>query len=117
MGFARLKPEYSRDVASLSEAMDAAADKWTDQSVKYNLAVWKEAGTNVGRSYCSELVWMVYKEIGIDLRDDPQSEVYVKWILATFGEWASRAIAEPAIAPDELALSSKLEFFSVGKTR
>jgi hypothetical protein len=117
MGFARLKPEYSSNLANLKEAMEAAAGKWAGQGVKYNLAMWREAGTSIGKSYCSELVWMVYKEIGIDLRDDPQSEVYVKWILATFGEWASRAIAEPAIAPDELALSSKLEFYSVGKTR
>lgn len=115
MGFARLKPEFN--IPNLRQAMDEAADNWATNKIKYNLAMWNEAGTSYGRSYCSELVWMVYEELGLDLRDDPHSETYVNWVQATFGDWAARVIAEPAIAPDELALSSKLEFFSVGKTR
>ncbi|MBC8064453.1 MAG: hypothetical protein H7Y17_06465 [Chlorobia bacterium] len=117
MGFARVKPQFLSQVPNLETAMDEAADNWTKNRIKYNLAMWNEAGTSYGKSYCSELIWMVYGELGLDLRDDPQSEIYVQWVQATFGDWAARVIAEPAIAPDELALSSKLEFYSVGKTR
>jgi hypothetical protein len=117
MGFARLKPEFKNGLPPLHEIMAKAIGDWCDQDIKYNLAMWKDAGTTHGKSYCSELIWMIYEEVGVDLRDDPQSDIYVEWVKATFGEWASRAFAEPAIAPDELALSSKLEFYSVGMTR
>lgn len=117
MGFARLKPEFLVALPPLDELMAEAIEDWCDQGVKYNLAMWNEAGTTHGKSYCSELIWMIFEDAGLDLRDDPRSALYVDWVKATFGQWASRAIAEPAIAPDELALSSKLEFYSVGKTR
>lgn len=115
MGFARVKPEFQ--VANLEEAMDQAATNWANDKIKYNLAMWNEAGTSYGRSYCSELVWMVYEELGLNLQDEPHAEAYVNWVQSTFGDWAARVIAEPAIAPDELALSSKIKFYSVGKTR
>ena len=117
MGFARVMPEFLNQIPDLASRMDEAATNWANDKIKYNLAMWNEAGTSYGRSYCSELIWMVYEELGIELRDDPQSEVYVDWVQATFGDWAARVIAEPSIAPDELALSSKIQFYSVGKTR
>ncbi len=117
MGFARLKSQFSSTIESLDLLMESAVKEWTERSVKYNLAMWNDAGTSINKSYCSELIWMIYEEAGLDLRDDPQSEIYENWIRATFGSWAATAIAEPAIAPDELALSSKLEFYSVGKAR
>ena len=117
MGFARVKLDAVETMPDLARAMDQAVKDWTDRGVKYNLAMWNEAGSVNGKSYCSELIWMIYEGIGIDLRDEPRSEIYVEWVRQTFGDWAAETIAIPAIAPDELALSSKLEFYSVGKSR
>ncbi len=116
MGFARLKPQFLATIPNLEAAMDLAAKNWANDEIRYNLAMWKEAGTNYGRSYCSELVWMVYEELGLDLRDDPRTEAYIQWVEATFGDWAARVFAESALAPDELALSSKIEFYAIGRS-
>jgi len=118
MGLARLaEPCRSQIGERMPAIMDEAVQKWCNRGYKYNLAMWHEAGTVPEKFYCSELVWQIFMDEGIDLRDETTSPIYVEWVRQTFGTWAADAIAEPAIAPDELALSTKIEFYSVGLNR
>ncbi len=66
------------------------------------------------RLYCSQLVWDVYMQAGVDV--DSNAWAYELWLAAKWGDWAVTALAQPAVAPDEIALSPRLTLYSQGWT-
>lgn len=63
------------------------------------------------RLYCSQLAWKIHKHMGVDL--DSNHWIYLLWMAAHWGVWGP-LIAIPAVAPDEIGLSSNVTIYSTG---
>ena len=55
--------------------------------------------------YCSQLSWKIGTHVNVDL--DSNSPIYLLWAAAMYGAWITPVIL-PAVAPDEVMLSGKL---------
>lgn len=64
-------------------------DKWTD-----------------ARIYCSQLTWKIHKDLGVDL--DSNYWPYHFYLGLRYGFWIIPAIAQPAVAPDEIRYSPNI---------
>jgi hypothetical protein len=71
-------------------------DKWTDSKL-----------------YCSQLTWKIHKDAGVDL--DSNHPAYYIYITARWG-WLAGMATGPAVAPDEVVLSPKLNLIGWGWT-
>jgi hypothetical protein len=71
-------------------------DKWTDS-----------------RLYCSQLTWKIHKDAGVDL--DSNHPAYSIYITLRWG-WLAGLATGPAVAPDEIVLSPKLNLIGWGWT-
>jgi hypothetical protein len=71
-------------------------DKWTDS-----------------RLYCSQLTWKIHKDAGVDL--DSNHPAYSIYMTLRWG-WLIGLATGPAVAPDEVVLSSKLNLVGWGWT-
>jgi hypothetical protein len=71
-------------------------DKWTDSKL-----------------YCSQLTWKIHKDAGVDL--DSNHPAYSIFITLRWG-WAAGIATGPAVAPDEVVLSPKLNIVGWGWT-
>lgn len=70
-------------------------DKWTDS-----------------RQYCSQLVWKIHNNTGVNV--DSNNWTYQLWVAARWGTWITLAVTIPAVAPDEIGLSSNVTMYSTG---
>jgi hypothetical protein len=70
-------------------------DKWTD-----------------ARLYCSQLTWKIHKLTGVDL--DSNAWSYQLFIASRFGWGAVLFVTNPAVAPDEIALSPFVTIYHSG---
>jgi hypothetical protein len=107
VGLGRDKKVTSAKIAS---AVDWASKKYgTGGTTKYNYN-FVDKQTDA-RLYCSQLTWKIHKNAGIDL--DSNAWQYVLWVTARYGA-AIGALVIPAVAPDEVMLSSNLNVYSTG---
>lgn len=56
--------------------------------------------------YCSQLVWKFYLMLGIDV--DSNDPLYASWLRINYGTTLGNYTSTNAVAPDEVALTSKL---------
>jgi uncharacterized protein YycO len=105
-------------IESLSVDDVLAALEWaketfkTDGSTGYNHDIpdkWTE-----DKLYCSQLVWRIIDHAGLDL--DSNDFWYLAWITTRLGPLGPE-LALPAVLPDELALSDRLQIYSSGITQ
>lgn len=56
--------------------------------------------------YCSQLVWKFYLMLGVDV--DSNDSMYASWLRLKYGSIIGNYVSVNAVAPDEVALTSKL---------
>lgn len=96
--------------ARMASAVTWAANKYgTNGRTSYNYN-FLDKGTD-SRLYCSQLSWKISQNAGVNV--DSNSAWYISWVLARFGPVVSAGII-PAVAPDEVMLSSNVTVYSTG---
>lgn len=106
LGFDNQRPA-SQTQAALNWAENTYG---TDGHTPYNYYLWDKQTDR--RLYCSQLTWKIHQHMGVEL--DSNHWIYQLWIGAHWGAWAVPLVSIPAVAPDEVALSSNVTFYSSG---
>jgi hypothetical protein len=86
----------------------AEATYGTNGETPYNYFFWDKERND--RLYCSQLTWKIHHHMVVNL--DSNHWAYQLWIAVHWGPWAILLISLPAVAPDEIALSSNVTIYS-----
>jgi len=100
-----------RSAQAVVNAMNSAEQRYgTTGRTPYNFYFWDKWTDS--RLYCSQLTWKIHKQLGDDL--DSNAWQYILYVSTLWGGWLASAIAIPAVAPDEIALSPYVTFYTRG---
>lgn len=109
VGLARNK--YA-SATQMAEAMDWAKNRYgTDGRTPYNFFYW-DKWTDASL-YCSQLTWKIHRHAGAGYNVDSNHWLYQLRMAVRYGQWVL-VITLPAVAPDEVMLSPKVDVYSVG---
>lgn len=102
--------DNKRNESDIRSALDWAKKKWkTDGTTPYNYNFANK--TTDSKLYCSQLVWKIHGNKGVDL--DSNHWQYIAYVTALWGTGGT-AIAYSAVAPDEIALDSDVTIYTKG---
>lgn len=110
VGIARNNKKSS---STMNNAVNWAYSKYGDGRTPYNyifINKWTDSAL-----YCSQLTWKINSNAGSDV--DSNAWQYQLWAAAVYGSWIINGLIIPAVAPDEVMLSSNLTVLRTGYNR